>query len=94
MHIHEAILKARKAPSILRRPVFGKCYLIISGNPNDCIYIGAEGMAKPGIGWEPTEDDLTADDWMVTQIDGITIPETAPSKIQRTWLHFLKMLSR
>ena len=90
MLIHEAIRKAQQAPSIVTRQGFGgRYFLLISRNTRDCIWVGSEGLAKPGYGWEPTVDDLLADDWDVTTVAGIEWPAEAPAHVQRVWTHFL-----
>lgn len=90
MYIHEAIQKAQIAPSVITRHGFGdRCYLVVSSNPRECIYVGAEGLLKLGYGWEPTAEDLISNDWEVTRVEGLEWPETAPTNIQRSWKRFL-----
>lgn len=90
MYIHEAVQKAQEVPSIIARPDFGRAFLIVPQNPRDCIYAGTVGSLKTVPGWEPSAEDLLADDWKVTRAEGIEWPAPAPTPIQRVWARFLR----
>lgn len=90
MFIHEALREAKKGPSVIRRPDFGRSFILVPQNPRDVLYGGMEGSMKLAIGWEPSAEDLMAEDWEVTRIEGLEWPEPAPAPIQRTWEHFLR----
>lgn len=92
MYIHEAIRKAQEVPSIIRRPCFGRSYILVPGNVRDWLYGGAENHPGVMIGWEPMVEDLLADDWEVTRAEGIEWPAEAPTPAQRSWMHFLSDL--
>ena len=90
MYIHEAITEAQKRPSVIRRPDFGRFFILVPQNPKEVLYGGVNGSPTPIMGWEPTGEDLTADDWEVSRAEGIEWPEPAPIAIQRTWVRFLR----
>ena len=92
--IHEALREAQKGPSIIKRSDFGRAFILVPKNPRDVFYVGMEGSVDLAIGWEPSPEDLMADDWEVTRAEGIEWPERAPGLVQRTWKHFLQRISR
>lgn len=89
MYIHEALRKAQEMPSAITRPSFGRLFVLVPQNSKDFLYAGSEGTPKVHIGWEPSVEDLMADDWEVTRAEGIEWPEPAPTHIQRAWKRFL-----
>lgn len=93
MFIHEAVKKAQEQPSVIRRPVFGRAFILVPLNTKDCLYVGVEGSVDVAVGWEPSAEDLTAEDWEVIQVEGIEWPEQVPTPIQRVWEHFLRRKS-
>lgn len=89
MYIHEVLKKAQESPSVIRRPDFGRAFVLVPKGSSNFLYAGAEGAVKVCIGWEPRVEDLLADDWEVTRAEGIEWPESAPTSIQRSWKRFL-----
>lgn len=75
MYIHEAIKKAMKSGSALRRKTGEEFTLwsqvaILPTNTTDCCYIvttvieeGHRKCVHPGRRWNPLAEDLLADDW-------------------------------
>ena len=90
MYIHEAVTEARKAPSIIRRPCFGVVFILVPPNPRDLLYLGTERSPQTIIGWEPSVEDVLANDWEVTRAEGIEWPELPPTPAQRCWRRLLK----
>lgn len=94
MLIHEALREAQKGPSIIRRSDFGRAFILVPKHPRDVLYVGMEGTVNLAIGWEPSVEDLMADDWEITRAEGIEWSERVPEPVQRTWMHFLKRYFR
>lgn len=92
MYIHEALREALKRPSVIRRSDFGRSFILVPEHPRDVLYGGMEGSMHLAIGWEPSADDLMADDWEVAQVEGVEWPESVPNPILRTWQHYLQDL--
>lgn len=71
MYIHEAI-KARNAehPYVMREKwsdtfgLWNYVRLIPSDSPDGMI-VTSRAMKDPRRGWQPTAEDLTADDWII-----------------------------
>lgn len=90
MFLHEAVKEALVAPSIIFRESEGdSCFLMVDQNPRELIYVGSMCLAKVGYGWEPSAEDLLADDWVIKRVEGIEWPGPAPSEVQRKWKRFL-----
>ena len=75
MYIHEAI-KARteEKPYITRESWnystsvwYNAAIKIMPTNTPDCCVIDSFATKNPGCRWNPTADDLTADDWVTTE---------------------------
>ena len=90
MFIHEAIAEARKSPSVIARPCFFGSYLIVPMSPGDYIYGCSVQTITPVPGWEPTVEDLQADDWFVTKAEGFEWLSATPTPIQRSWKRFFQ----
>lgn len=89
MTLYEAIKKGQESPSVIRRPDFGRSFVLVPQESGDYLYAGNEGVVKVCIGWEPRVEDLLADDWEVTKAEGIEWPEPVPTPVQRSWKRFL-----
>ena len=92
MFLNEAITIAQEQPSAIRRPNFGRGFILVPKHPRDWLYVGSEGTPQTCAGWEPMVEDLLADDWEVIRAEGIEWPEPAPKPVQRTWRRFLKQI--
>lgn len=70
MKIYEAVEKALKEKKpITRRGLFKMGFMILPTNSSECCYVLTEDMKKrPGRHWNPTADDLIADDWIVVEV--------------------------
>lgn len=65
MYIHEVVDIAYKRTSYIRRRSFPEGIRIIPTNDEACCIVLTEsGLIAPR--WNPTAEDLTADDWIVT----------------------------
>ena len=90
MLLHEAVTAAQGAPSVIRRPNFGRVFILVPKGSRNYLYVGTEGTPSTCIGWEPIVEDITADDWEVIRVEGIEWPEDIPTPVQRTWRRFLE----
>lgn len=90
MYIHEAVAQAMEAPSAISRPNFDGTYLLVTNNPYDVIYGCHRQLVTPIPGWEPTVDDLLANDWVVTRAEGLEWPSESPMPILRSWKRFFR----
>lgn len=90
MFIHEAVGEAMKYPAVIKRAEFqDRCFLLVVPNGRYCLYLGTDGIATPVYGWEPTAEDLIADDWIVTKVEGIEWPEMPQTLEKRHWQRLL-----
>lgn len=75
MFIHEAIQRrvldkpyiTRKAWDHLATESVETAIMILPTNTPDCCIIMSANGKNPCRGWQPTAEDLVADDWMVTR---------------------------
>jgi len=94
LYIHEAVKIALREPSTLTRQCFqNRVFLLVTPNRRECIYVGTDSMAAPAYGWEPSAEDLAADDWIVTRAEGIRWPESTPAADQRLWKRLWEKLT-
>lgn len=74
MFIHEAVKNRTRAKPYITRKSWNNLYptesisgaaivVLPTDSPDCCVIIGVG--QKPCRGWEPTAEDLTADDWQV-----------------------------
>ena len=64
MHIHDAVTLAYRDHLSMRRKTFPEGLHIFPTNGDACCIILSDG-GRIAPRWNPTADDLTADDWIV-----------------------------
>lgn len=66
MYIHEATYESREKNCAMSRPDYYDC-VIVPTNTRECCFVSKPGKQCPAPRWEPTAEDLIANDWFLVE---------------------------
>ena len=69
MYIHEAVAEAIKRKCYIARKAWGEGYRfrVEPTDTPDCCICHSQAMRNPARGWQPTAEDILADDWILRE---------------------------